>query len=504
MKDSHDITPGKRGIAVLDSSADCADIYLDSHAGHILLLEFENVAHLLSQTSGELLQHFQRQVNDDLADEVSRWSTSEIHVVKASWVARGLLLIGITQRLADAEFKEKVNRLVHELGRPRTFEDATAHHGSGELSLSRIKVLFGTVTEPKLVPQHELSKILINQIQTQKLKSFRGAMVQTDRQISARWTPASEVHPSPANIQASQGETSVTRHQETTRQALRGHFKKRDLDLRVQPTVNPMTKAWESLAIKTAAIKGTLHKNKAATTSVLKDICDQLDMTWEMEAAVLDQTLHEMQALESAHANTGTSQLLPIKVPVSLESALNWTYFANDLEGILEQYETSLTSRLILMLKSLDDTNTELTPARAKRLSEWMTVINEKYGITVTAHVCDLDSFNPEGLHQWLPIIGLEFSDYSANPTLHSVVRSLMIDRKGQNSSLPFTLDTSFSDAAIKIAIENGVEFIEEELNGEPYGLQLKTALPLAPRSLVNEHQTQIIDARNRFHKDAM
>lgn len=490
-------------LGIIDTNVDSVDIHLECNSGHLAIFEFEGLMKLSVQYDSVFIDTFQQRVTQDMAEAIHSWGDGGVMTAKSCWVGRSLLLVGFPQSMEKEVFDRRISTLALALGKPRNLGHVDSDDPSSDLRLSRVNVICSGLTRPKLVSHVEMSTALINKLQEQKLRNLRGAVEFADGKPSARWYYASALA---ANVNVgSEGDSHTTSRSyvETTRRALRKQFTEGNLDLRAVPTVNPVTGCWVSLSVWSSGLNESLESSEIRNGDTLSAVCKELAMGWELEAATINQTLCELSDSASDGRHTETGGTFPIKLPVSLESLLNWSYFKDDLEGALKGFDYQVTNRLILIIDSLDDSKVEISAAQMKRLAEWMPRLTEVYGIEFMAHFNNLDAFNPKGLHNWLPISGIVFSDTSSSPALHNIIHAMMRQDERTDPPIPLTLDATFSENARRVASEIGVEFIEEPFNGEPKGLQLKTALPLAHGLSLNSTRHRVIDARSRFrHHD--
>ncbi|ONF42560.1 hypothetical protein BTO32_15240 [Marinobacter lutaoensis] len=497
MRNEKYVKQSKRlSAGILDSNVEYPEIYLDCHSGHIVLMEFERLIEIADQLSPTLLQEYRGQVEADISKEVSAWATTELIVAKSAWVTTNMLLIGFTNLMVQHEFANRIRRLAELLGRSRTFPGDRSQRCE-DCSISRIKINYVSVTRPRLLPVTEMSKILLNKLQMEKVKTWRLSHNFAYGKPSEQWVPVSAINTG-MNV-GGQQDGVLPNYGEAAKQALRRVFRDLKLSLRVIPTINPITQEWVSVCVKGVTSEAFFDAYDRSCNEDFPTICRQLDMAWEMDVALIHQALHELKHAERGIGPTTNGFVIPVRVPVSFDSLLNWSYFRQDLEKVLRSYSRRFTQRLVLVIKSLDSLHDQLSPANVKRLAQWMPELNAQFGITFMAHFAKPELFRPHGFHACLPFVGYEFSDEHQHSRLHDAIQAAIARTSSEPESVPVTLDASFSEEAIETAKRSGTVFVDNVIAGEPEGLQLRTLLLLANQIGARNSDHEVIDARSLF-----
>lgn len=496
------LDPNRKGstLGILETDASSVDIQLECNNGHIALIEIEGLPSFFNAHPGSVVNAYRQSLMNDIGKTIESWHDASLISVKCGWVGKKLLLVGFPNLMADAVFRARIGTLISEMSKPKMLLVSENSGAGSQVQTSRMKVNFSYVTRPKLVGHTELSSILINRLQSQRMKQFRGAVEVSDGKPSARWSDASALSPGLNIDDHGDEETIANSFNEVTRQTIRQQIKDRRLDLRVTPTANPVTGSWISLSMRVNGLADDQRNNEIRNASMLGVICKEMGMEWELEVGAIYQALHEIQEVFNETPMGQHDFICPVKAGVSLQSAINLCYYPKDIESRLSEFERDVTRKLIIVINNMDDPDGLISASQIKRMGDWMTRLTDKYGITFMGHFTDLDNFDPKGMHKWLPIIGLAFSDTRNSDSLHGIIHAMMKQSKETSDTLPFTLDTTFSKSARKAASEIGAEFIEQEFAGEPNGLRLRTALPLSLNSSPGIPKNQaIIDARKRF-----
>lgn len=477
-------TNGK--LAYLETGFRSSDLILECFSGHIALFELNRLQGMIHTQPDGFIEAVHQDVYAAIEKESDRWASNELIKINAGWVGRHLLLIGfpfeVQENIANSRFNalcQRFSELSH-----FTFSDRSGE-GRHEIFTGNLGPVFSMVTKPKLMSYENLAAILINDLQRRKSTTpGRGPGFP-----SAMWME----NP----IQAIRGKASSPEersaiYHENTRQLLRTIFRNRKIRLGACAIEHPISGKWVGLGAHLDGLDTLIHGSGLIGESAWA-LCQTMAMTWELETAMLDQLLYEIQ---NAGGLTGLPPSFRINLPVSWETLLCWANFPADLDDILNNHNPNSMMRVRLVLSQTITNGGELTQKQMDRIRVCCEAMRNRYHIEVG----EVWTTNSHGINRsealGIRAVTLRGEMITADGA-QDRIQAFMEYRNKIQRTWHVTLGHEADPDLARLAGSLGVDALEVPLSGELS--ILPNTLVAASRSTKAKPGIELIDARARF-----